>query len=321
MEGAPLLAIEDLRVSFDTPRGPALAVDSVSLRVREAEVVGLVGESGSGKTLTALSVLRLLPPPGRIAGGRVLFRGEDLLRLPEPAMHRLRGDAVSMVFQEPMTALNPVLTCGSQVEEVLRLHRGLGRRAARAEAEEMLRLVGIPDPEARARDYPHRLSGGMRQRVLLAAALACRPALLLADEPTTALDVTIQAQVLRLILSLKERFGMAVLLITHDLGVVAETTDRIAVLYAGEIVEEGDAEEILRAPRHPYTRALLRSAPRSGPRGARLSALEGSVPALGSFPAACRFRGRCPIAEERCAGAHPELEGGVRCFLAREERT
>jgi oligopeptide/dipeptide ABC transporter ATP-binding protein len=185
----------------------------------------------------------------------------------------------------------------------------------------MLRRVGNPDPGARARDYPHRLSGGMRQRVLLAAALACRPALLLADEPTTALDVTIQAQVLRLILSLKDQFGMAVLLITHDLGVVAETADRVAVLYAGEIVEEGEAEEILRAPRHPYTRALLASAPRSGPRGARLSALEGNVPALGSFPAGCRFRARCPIAEERCAAGHPELEGGVRCFLAGEGGT
>lgn len=312
----PLLEIEGLRTWFDTDEGTARAVDAVSLRVREGEVVGLVGESGCGKSVAALSILRLVPsPPGRIAGGRVLFRGDDLLALTEREMTRIRGARISMVFQEPMTSLNPVVPCGPQVEEALRLHRKLGAAKARAEAIEMLRVVGIPDPETRARDYPHRLSGGMRQRVLLASALACRPDLLIADEPTTALDVTIQAQILDLLLSLKERFRMSVLLITHDLGVVAGTADRVAVMYAGEIVEEGAVEEIFRAPRHPYTRALLESVPdptRSGP----LRPVRGSVPDPFDHPAGCRFAPRCSMVEERCRREHPVMEEGVRCFLA-----
>ncbi|MFH1679147.1 MAG: ABC transporter ATP-binding protein [Candidatus Eisenbacteria bacterium] len=321
MEKAPLLEIEDLRVHFVGDGAAARAVDAVSLRVREGEVVGLVGESGCGKSVTALSVLRLLPePPGRIVGGAIRFRGRDLLRLGREEMRRIRGNAVSMVFQEPMTSLNPVLTCGSQIEEVFRYHRRMRRAAAREAAIEMLRLVGIPDPEARAADHPHRLSGGMRQRVLLAIALACRPALLIADEPTTALDVTIQAQILRLLLDLKERLQMAVLFITHDLGVVAEAADRVAVMYAGEIVEEGDVVSVLRDPRHPYTRALLRSAPRADGGMEPLRPIEGSVPDANAYPAGCRFHPRCPIAEERCREGHPPFEDSVRCFLAEGRR-
>ncbi|MFH1278706.1 MAG: ABC transporter ATP-binding protein [Candidatus Eisenbacteria bacterium] len=317
---APLLEIEGLRTRFDTEEGTARAVDSLSLVVNEGEVVGLVGESGCGKSVTALSILRLIPdPPGRIDGGRILFRGEDLLVLSEAEMGRVRGNRISMVFQEPMSALNPVLTIGLQVAEGLRRHRGLSKKDARREAVEMLRIVGIPDPEERSGDYPHRLSGGMRQRVLLAGALACRPELLIADEPTTALDVTIQAQILDLLRGMKERFGMALLLITHDLGVVAETADRVAVMYAGEIVEEASAESLFRSPRHPYTEALLRSLPRPGEAGP-LRSVAGSVPSAFNLPGGCRFHPRCPIAEDRCREAHPEMEGGVRCFLAGEGR-
>jgi oligopeptide/dipeptide ABC transporter ATP-binding protein len=319
-----LLAIEDLRVWFEREEGgpPARAVDSLSLRVGEAEVVGLVGESGCGKSVTALSVLGLLPvPPAILAGGRILFRGRDLLPLDPAEMRKIRGNAISMVFQEPMTSLNPVLTCGSQISEVFRAHGGKGKREAEDAAIEMLRLVGIPDPAARAADYPHRLSGGMRQRVLLAIALACRPALLLADEPTTALDVTIQAEILRVILDLKEKTGMAVLFITHDLGVVAETADRVAVMYAGEIVEERSALELFRRPRHPYTQALLRAAPGISGGAAPLRPIEGSVPGPGDLPSGCRFHPRCPLAEPRCREIHPKFEAGVRCHLAEEGRT
>ncbi|MBM3319287.1 MAG: ABC transporter ATP-binding protein [Candidatus Eisenbacteria bacterium] len=313
----PLLEVEDLRVFFATDGEIARVVDAVSLSVRKGEVLGLVGESGCGKSVTALSILRLIPePPGRIAGGCIRFLGRDLLRLSESEMRRIRGNAIAMVFQEPTASLNPVLTCGFQVEEAFRLHRRLRGSAAREAAVEALRLVGIPDPEARAGDYPHRLSGGMRQRVLLAIALACRPALLIADEPTTALDVTIQAQILRVLLDLKEQLGMSVLLITHDLGVVAEAADRVAVMYAGEIVEEGDAASVLESPRHPYTQALLRAAPRADGAAEALRPIEGSVPDPRDHPSGCRFHPRCPIAESGCREAHPRLVGSVRCFLA-----
>ncbi|RPJ47498.1 MAG: ABC transporter ATP-binding protein [Candidatus Latescibacterota bacterium] len=324
MGGANLLAIEDLRVAFDREGGgpPAYAVDSVSLSIAEGEVACLVGESGCGKSLTALSVLGLVPsPPGRIEAGRILFRGTDLLRLAPHAMRALRGASISMVFQEPMTSLNPVLTCGSQIAEVLRAHRSLGRREAGRAAVEMLRLVGIADPAARAGDYPHRLSGGMRQRVLLAIALACRPALLIADEPTTALDVTIQAQILRLILDLKESIRMSVLFITHDLAVVAEAADRVAVMYAGEIVEEGSVGDLFRRPKHPYTQALLRAAPVLSGDTAPLRPIEGSVATPEERPEGCRFHPRCPIAESVCREAHPDIEAGVRCHLAQKGRT
>jgi peptide/nickel transport system ATP-binding protein/oligopeptide transport system ATP-binding protein len=315
-----LLEVEDLRVCFASDGETARVVDEVSLAVRESEVLGLVGESGCGKSVTALSILRLIPePPGRIAGGSIRFRGRDLLRLSESEMRKIRGNAISMVFQEPMTSLNPVLTCGFQVEEAFRRHRRLRGAAAREAAVEALHLVGIPDPEARAAEYPHRLSGGMRQRVLLAIALGCRPALLIADEPTTALDVTIQAQILRVLLDLKEQLGMSVLLITHDLGVVAEAADRVAVMYAGEIVEEGDVVSVLERPRHPYTRALLRAAPRADGAPETLRPIEGSVPDPRDHPSGCRFHPRCPIAEERCKEAHPPLAGSVRCFLAEGE--
>ncbi len=319
----PLLQIDRLRTRFETEEGTANAVDRLSLRVYEGEVVCLVGESGCGKSVTALSILRLIPePPGEIAGGSIRFRGTDLLALPEREMRRIRGNRISMVFQEPMTSLNPVLTCGFQVEEVLRRHRKMKRRAARDESVELLRLVGIPDPAERAVDYPHRLSGGMRQRVLLAIALACRPDLLIADEPTTALDVTVQAEILRLILGLREKFGMAILLITHDLGVVAETADRVAVMYAGEIVEEGPVDRLFRSPLHPYTKALLASVPRGGKDEGPLRPVEGAVPSPCDLPAGCRFRPRCPVAIDRCAERHPELSpgGGARCFLVGDEQ-
>jgi oligopeptide/dipeptide ABC transporter ATP-binding protein len=319
--GAPLLEIEELRTHFFTTQGTARAVDSLSLRVEEGEVVGLVGESGCGKSVTALSVLRLLPsPPAKIVGGRIVYRGQDLLLLPEKEMIRVRGNEISMVFQEPMTSLNPVLTVGAQVEEGLLRHRGLSARAARRAAVEMLREVGIANAEARTSDYPHRLSGGMRQRVLLAIALACRPSLLIADEPTTALDVTIQAQILDLLRRLMHRFEMALLLITHDLGVVAEMADRVAVMYAGEIVEEGPVGAIYSSPSHPYTEALLRSLPRPDDRFAPPRPIGGTVPDPYDYPTGCRFHQRCPIAVALCRQRHPAFPPGKpRCLLRNGE--
>jgi oligopeptide/dipeptide ABC transporter ATP-binding protein len=283
-----------------------------------------VGESGCGKSVTALSILRLVPePPGRIAGGRVMFQGRDLLALPAAAMRRVRGKEISMVFQEPMTSLNPVFSCGEQIVEALVLHERLGGRAARARAVELLRLVGIPAPEQRAAEYPHQLSGGMRQRVMIAMALACRPALLIADEPTTALDVTIQAQILELLQRLQDEFGMAVLLITHDLGVVAEIADRVVVLYAGQVVECCDAAAAFQRTRHPYTAGLLASLPRLGSRGERLRVIPGQVPDAARFPRACRFHPRCPAADERCRTLDPPLQTldgshQSRCWRAAE---
>ena len=304
-----LLQIDGLRTVFDTSDGEAVAVDGVSLEVGEGETIGIVGESGCGKSVTALSVMRLIQsPPGRIAAGRILFDGRDLLELEEPEMRRIRGNDIAMVFQEPMTSLNPVFTVGYQIGEALRLHRGLGKHEAEQEAVRMLELVEIPEPAARASDYPHQLSGGMRQRVMIAMALSCEPRLLIADEPTTALDVTIQAQVLDLLTSLKQKMGMAVMLITHDLGVVAEQAQRMIVMYAGRVVEEGPVDRVLADPMHPYTRGLLASQPVFGEAGAHLDTIRGMVPRLTELPAGCRFRDRCDLAEERCAREDPSLE-------------
>ncbi|MCW5889612.1 MAG: ABC transporter ATP-binding protein [bacterium] len=304
-----LLAVEDLRMEFPGPDGPAVAVRGVDFRLEPGRVLGLVGESGSGKSMTALCILRLLPPPGRIAGGRVRFRDRDLLALRESEMRCVRGAEIAMIFQEPMTALNPVLTVGSQIAEAVRLHHRLGRRAAWDRATALLAEVGIPEPARRALDYPHQLSGGMRQRVMIAMAISCEPALLIADEPTTALDVTIQAEILELLRRLRERRGMAMLLITHDLGVVAEQADEVAIMYAGRIVEHAPVVDLFDRPRHPYTRALLRSMPALGRHTDRLETIPGQVPGLRHLPSGCAFRDRCPDVVPACADVVPPLEG------------
>jgi peptide/nickel transport system ATP-binding protein len=323
MTDAPLLEVQDLRTFFHAEGTVARAVDGVSFTVGAGETLAIVGESGSGKSVTSLSIMRLVPiPPGEIAGGRVLFRGRDLLALPEPEMRHIRGNEIGMIFQEPMSSLNPLLTVGEQISEVVRLHQGLGRTAARQRAIEMLGRVNIPDPERRAREYPHRLSGGMRQRVMIAMALACRPALLIADEPTTALDVTIQAQILHLIRALQIEMSMSVLFITHNLGVVAQVADRVAVMYAGRIVEQGDVRTVFAAPLHPYTRALLRSIPRVEAVGRdpshRLLSIPGQVPSPVALPPGCSYAPRCPLADDVCRTAMPPLaeviaEHDVRC--------
>jgi peptide/nickel transport system ATP-binding protein len=326
-----LLVVDDLRTYFRTEGATARSVDGVSFRVGRGETLAIVGESGSGKSVTSLSIMRLIPsPPGRIVGGTICFRGRDgavrdFTKLSENDMFAIRGDEIGMIFQEPMTCLNPVHTAGAQIGEVLRLHRGLGRRAAEAEAVDGLAAVGIPDPARRAAEYPHQMSGGMRQRVMIAMALACRPALLIADEPTTALDVTIQAQILRLMADLQAERGMGILFITHNLGVVAETADRVAVMYAGRVVEEGGVFSIFDAPRHPYTRALMGSMPRPGARdpAARLVAIPGQVPSPAALPPGCAFAPRCPLAMEACRAAVPALEdtgGGhmSRCIRWRD---
>jgi peptide/nickel transport system ATP-binding protein/oligopeptide transport system ATP-binding protein len=320
----PLLRLDDLRTHFFTDDGVVRAVDGVSYELGERETLAVVGESGSGKSVTALSILRLVAePPGRIVGGRILFRGRDLASLPSSEMRKIRGKEISMIFQEPMSSLNPVYTCGEQIMEALVLHEGIDRRAARARAVEMLRLVGIPLPEQRVDEYPHQMSGGMRQRVMIAMALACRPAILIADEPTTALDVTIQAQILDLLKRLQAELGMAVLLITHDLGVVAETADRVAVMYAGQVVEYCPVEAAFRRTLHPYTAGLLGSLPRLGDKRATLRVIPGNVPNPARFPEGCRFHPRCPLAEERCRTQEPPVQtfdGAhlTRCWRADE---
>jgi oligopeptide/dipeptide ABC transporter ATP-binding protein len=301
---APLLGVERLTTVFDTTKGPVAAVDDVSFEIRPGETLGLVGESGSGKSVTALSIMRLVQPPGRIAGGRILFKGRDLLPLDERTMRTVRGAEIALIFQEPMTALNPVFRVGDQIAETLRVHGRASRREAKARSIELLRAVRIPNPESRIRDYPHQLSGGMRQRVLIAMALACQPSLVIADEPTTALDVTIQAEILDLLREMKDMLRLSLLLITHDLGVIAETADRVAVMYAGRIVETGPVREIFRNPGHPYTRGLLASMPGGRP-GLRLRAIEGSVPMLGALPPGCAFNPRCPDRFEPCTTAPP----------------
>jgi oligopeptide/dipeptide ABC transporter ATP-binding protein len=299
-----LLVVDHLTTVFDSPRGALTAVDDVSFEIRRGETLGLVGESGSGKSVTALSIMRLVQPPGRIAGGRLLFKGGDLLTRTERQMREIRGAEIGLIFQEPMTALNPVFTIGDQIAETLIVHRRAGRREARRQAVDLLDAVRVPDAAARVRDYPHQLSGGQRQRVLIAMALACRPALVIADEPTTALDVTIQAQILDLLRELKAGFHLSLLLITHDLGVVAETADRVAVMYAGRIVETGPVRAIFRTPQHPYTRGLLASIPGGQPREP-LRAIEGSVPLIGALPPGCAFTPRCPDRFDRCPTAPP----------------
>ncbi len=313
---APLLTVEGLQTSFFTRRGTVKAVDGVDFSLWPGETLAIVGESGCGKSVTALSLMRLVPdPPGRIVGGSVRLAGTDLLALDEEAMRDVRGKDVAMIFQEPMTSLNPVLTIGSQIAEVLLLHERLGRGEAARKAIEMLRLVRIPEPEQRARSYPHQLSGGMRQRAMIAMALACNPKVLIADEPTTALDVTIQAQILTIILELQQKLGTAVILITHDLGVVAETAQRVIVMYAGRKVEESSVDDLFAHPQHPYTRGLLASIPRlavmlgEGERAPeRLQEIPGMVPALSDLPAGCVFAPRCAFAEDRCRAAFPAYE-------------
>ena len=307
-----LLEIENLQTHFRTPDGVNRAVDGVSFTVEAGETVAIVGESGCGKSVTAGSVLRLIPePPGKIKGS-IRFEGVDLLKLDERAMRDIRGNQISMVFQEPMTSLNPVLTVGRQIGETLRLHQGLGREAAERRVVEMLRLVGIAEPERRAREYPHQLSGGMRQRVMIAIALACNPKLLIADEPTTALDVTIQAQILDLMSELKQRVGAAIILITHDLGVVAEIAERVLVMYAGRKVEEAPVRELFRSPRHPYTQGLLGALPRLGSslneKATRLVEIPGAVPSLKQRIAGCVFASRCALARDVCRHVPPALE-------------
>jgi peptide/nickel transport system ATP-binding protein len=304
----PLLAVRELHTHFVMREGVARAVDGVSFSLLPGRTLGLVGESGCGKSVTALSILRLITPPGRIVSGAILYRGQDLLALSERAMRRVRGKEIAMVFQEPMTSLNPVFTIGNQIAEAVRLHQRLGRAATRARVIEALRLVEMPEPERRADSYPHELSGGMRQRAMIAMALACEPNLLIADEPTTALDVTIQAQILDLLRGLRERFGMAMLLITHDLGIVAEQADEVAVMYAGRIVEQGSVRDVFARPLHPYTVALMEALGRLGAGERYLEALPGTVPSLLHLPTGCRFRDRCPRAIERCAEIDPSLE-------------
>jgi oligopeptide/dipeptide ABC transporter ATP-binding protein len=304
-----LLQIRDLRTSFFTSDGEIRAVDGVTFDIEDGKTVGLVGESGCGKSVTALSVMRLLPKgTGRVVGGEILYRGQDLAQLSEDEMRHIRGNEISMIFQEPMTSLNPVFTVGEQIEEAVRLHQGANKREARERAVEMLRLVKIAEPQKRLRDYPHQLSGGMRQRVMIAMALSCNPTLLMADEPTTALDVTIQAQILELIAELQEKLGMAVLLITHDLGVVAEQADDVAVMYAGKIVERAKPQLIFSRPMHPYTIGLMNSVPGVGGRKERLEAIPGIVPSPLAWPSGCRFRDRCARADDRCAEGQPALK-------------
>ena len=304
----PLLDVVDLKTHFHTDQGLVRAVDGVSFQVRQGRTLGIVGESGCGKSVASLSILRLIPsPPGRIEGGRILFKGRDLLRLSEGQMRKIRGNEISMVFQEPMTSLNPVFTCGDQIIEAIVLHQGLTKKEAKGRAVEMLRLVGIPSPEERVDEYPHQMSGGMRQRVMIAMALSCHPSLLIADEPTTALDVTIQAQILELLAKLGEDLSMSVIVITHDLGVIAEVAERVVVMYAGRVAEYADVYPLFNSPLHPYTVGLLQSMPRLGRRSERLKVIPGSVPNPLSFPPACRFHPRCPLAVDKCRTDEPDL--------------
>jgi len=305
----PLLEVKDLRTSFMTEEGEVRAVDGVSFSVAPGKLMGLVGESGSGKTVSVLSVMRLLPEGARILSGSIIFEGRDLLKLSEPEMRAVRGARIAMIFQEPMTSLNPVFTIGSQIGEAVRLHQNASRHEARERSIEALKMVGIADPERRVDDYPHQLSGGMRQRATIAMALACNPDLLIADEPTTALDVTIQAQILDLIRDLKERLGLAVILVTHDLGVVAEYADDVTILYAARVMEQAHSAELFRNPLNPYTRGLLASIPGAGGiKRARLQAIPGTIPSARNPPSGCRFHPRCPLQIDDCARADPPLE-------------
>jgi oligopeptide/dipeptide ABC transporter ATP-binding protein len=322
----PLLEVQDLRTSFETEDGRVRAVDGVSFSIGRGETLAVVGESGSGKSVTSLSIMRLIPSPGRIDGGSIRLDGIDLLGLPAAKMRGVRGNDIGMIFQEPMTSLNPVHTIGRQIAEAVALHQRKDAAAAWRAAIEMLELVGIPEPARRAESYPHQMSGGMRQRAMIAMALCCRPRLLIADEPTTALDVTIQAQILDLMRRLQRELGMSILFITHDLGVVAEIADRVVVMYAGKAVEQGDVREIFARPRMPYTRGLMDSIPRLdrvGGRRRRLASIPGNVPNALRLPRGCAFHPRCGFAEPRCRETAPPLEDaggghGVRCLRWRE---
>jgi peptide/nickel transport system ATP-binding protein len=304
-----LLDVRNLRTYFHTDNGEARSVDGVSFSIEKGEVLGIVGESGCGKSVTSLSIMRLIPqPPGEIMPeSSIRFRDEEIVTASEKRMREIRGNDVAMIFQEPMTSLNPVFPIGEQIAEALRLHRGLKKSEARKVAIDMLNLVGIPDADERVDHFPHQLSGGQRQRVMIAIALSCEPELLIADEPTTALDVTIQAQILELLADLRSRLGMAIMLITHDLGVVAEVCDRVVVMYAGEVVEEGPVAEIFQNPRHPYTQGLMQAIPRLGERKDRLAVIPGMVPSAINWPIGCRFHARCPYGFDVCVKDHPEL--------------
>jgi peptide/nickel transport system ATP-binding protein/oligopeptide transport system ATP-binding protein len=316
-----LLRVKDLKTYFFTHDGTVKAVDGINLKVSKGETLGLVGESGCGKSVTALSIMRLIPnPPGKIVGGEIHFEGKNLLELNEKEMRKIRGRKISMIFQEPMTSLDPMFTIGDEIAEVIRLHQGLKKDEARKKAIESLKTVGMPDPEKRINEYPHELSGGMRQRAMIAMALSCNPTLLIADEPTTALDVTIQAQILRLIDELRKKFGTSVLLITHDLGVIAETCDNVAVMYAGHIVEHTDANTLFRNPLHPYTKGLMKSIPRLDVDTKRLEIIKGLVPTLLDMPSGCPFHPRCNFCSEGCTKELPKLievekNHLVRCHL------
>ncbi len=317
-----LLQVKDLKTYFYTSDGTVPAVDGVSFDIFEAETLAIVGESGCGKSVTALSIMRLIAPPGKIVAGEIRFAGEDLLKLPESAMYSIRGSQISMIFQEPMTSLNPVFAVGDQIAEALMIHQGMGQEAALKRTTELLKSVNIPEAEKRVRTYPHELSGGMRQRVMIAMALACTPSLLIADEATTALDVTIQAQILELLRELKQSLGLAVALITHDLGVVAEMAQRVAVMYVGKIVEEADVATLFKSPKHPYTQALLASIPTlQTSRDHRLNVIKGSVPNLyRALPPGCRFAPRCPQVYDKCRQEEPPLfpvgiRQTARCWL------
>ncbi len=326
----PLLEIDNLKTVFATAKGSIKAVDGVSLSLREGETLGVVGESGCGKTMLSLSLMRLLPSNGRIVEGRIIFDGQDLLSLSEEAMRQMRGRDIAMIFQEPMTSLNPVLRIGDQISEAIRLHQNIPTGEALEMSIRLLSEVGIPDPQRRIRDYPHQLSGGMRQRVMIAMAMSCHPKLLLADEPTTALDVTIQSQILKLISKLKEKNNMAVILITHDLGVVAQAAQNVAVMYAGKIVEIAGVEKLFARPGHPYTQGLIESRPSASPEeddqdNAYLKTIPGTVPALFDLPSGCRFADRCSHVMNQCRIQEPpliEIEDGhgVACYLVKENK-
>ena len=319
--GESLLEVRGLEVTFETSGGTLRAVDGVSYDIAPGRTLGVVGESGGGKSMTALAILRLVPAQGGITGGRVVFQGVELTGLDEAGMEAVRGDRIAMIFQEPMTSLNPVVTIGEQIAEVYLIHRKATRKEALGEARELLAKVRIPDPAARAMDYPHQLSGGMRQRAMIAMALACRPALLIADEPTTALDVTIQAQILELMLEIQDEMGMAIQFISHNLGVISEVADEVVVMYAGRIVERASARAIFDQPLHPYTKGLIETVPIIGKRVRRLAAIPGVVPDLMRLPSGCRFSDRCALADRTCREAEPELTdwgGGhfAACFKA-----
>jgi oligopeptide transport system ATP-binding protein len=319
-----LVEVKNLKTYFFTDDGIVPAVDGVDFSIRKGETLGIVGESGCGKSVTSLSLLRLVPnPPGRIVEGEMYFNGQDILKKTEDEMRKLRGNDISMIFQEPMTSLNPVFTVGEQIAEAIKLHQRLGKRQAFGKAVEMLKLVGIPSADRRVNDYPHQMSGGMRQRLMIAMALSCNPSLLIADEPTTALDVTIQAQILELMRDLKHRLGTAIMLITHDLGVVAEMAENVLVMYAGKVVEYADVKTIFKAPKHPYTLGLLGSIPRLDQPKEKLYVIEGAVPNPFDMPKGCRFHPRCPDARKVCGIKEPDLVKlngqQVRCFKYMDE--